>query len=275
MKKILLYCALLIACFYTTSASQVTQGFGYQAVVRDAWGNVIQNQPVRMRFTIHDVTPNGPNVFQQTDSVVPNQFGIITVIVGGGIIQSGSLDSVHWNSGGKFLQVEMDIAGGISYVDMGTTQLMSVPYALYSETAGSSLPGPQGATGATGNQGIAGLQGLMGPTGIAGAQGAQGVTGTQGIDGIPGLQGLMGASGLQGAIGTTGATGDQGIQGVQGVMGVTGLQGLRGETGVTGLDGAQGATGSVGATGAEGANGNTGATGAQGATGNIDRKSVV
>ncbi|MBP6731076.1 MAG: hypothetical protein KA149_03400, partial [Chitinophagales bacterium] len=127
----LLLVALLCTYFTNFAANNVPQGFGYQAVVRDAMGNIIQNQPVSMRFTIHDTTANGPVIFQQTDTVFPNQFGIITVIVGGGSISVGSLGGINWGNGSKFMQVETDITGGTAYSDMGTTQLLSVPYALY------------------------------------------------------------------------------------------------------------------------------------------------
>jgi microcystin-dependent protein len=86
-----------------------------------------------------------------------------------------------------------------------------VPYALYSETSGSSLPGPKG------DKGDQGIQGLPGPKGD---QGIQGLTGPKGDQGIQGIQGL------------TGPKGDQGIQGIQGIQGLTGAKGDQGDPGV-------------------------------------------
>jgi hypothetical protein len=257
MKKIQLF-LLTLLCSYQVFATGVPQGFGYQAVVRDAQGNIISNQPVSMRFSIHTDTPNGPVEFQQTDTVIPNQFGIITVIVGGGTITSGSLDSITWSAGSKFMQVETDITGGVSYSDMGTTQLLSVPYALYAVSSGSSTPGPQGPQGVPGPQGVAGLDGITGATGLQGATGADGA------------QGPQGATGADGAVGAQGATGAQGPAGADGLMGATGLKGDKGDkgdTGDTGAQGPQGATGAKGDTGADGAVGPQGATGAQGPSG--------
>ena len=299
------YKSLLVAlvCWFTLSA-QIPQQMNYQAVVRNASGlPVINNSNIKMRFTIRDGIPTGAVVFQEIATLSSNTFGLVTHAIG----SSGNLAGVTWGSGAKYLQVETDVAGGTNYTDMGTTQLLSVPYALYAENANvPGLPGATGATGAqgatgntgaTGSTGIQGLQGVTGNVGATGAQGIQGATGNTGATGVQGVTGPTGAAGtngsngatgvqgLQGVTGSVGATGAQGIQGVTGNTGATGVQGLTGPTGAAGQQGAtgtngsngatgpqglQGVTGSVGATGAQGiqgATGNTGATGVQGLTG--------
>lgn len=284
-KYLLILTAFLCAHLSTHASNNVPEGFGYQAVVRDAMGNIVQNQPVSMRFTIRDSSENGPIIFQQTDTVIPNQFGIITVIVGGGSISVGSLGGINWANGSKFMQVETDINGGVAYTHMGTTQLLSVPYALYAVTSGSSTPGPTGpigatgpngtigATGATGADGAAGPQGPIGPTGLAGVNGAtgpQGVTGSTGpagINGVTGPQGPQGLAGIAGATGADGAQGPKGDTGAQGEKGDTGVQGPKGDTGAQGPAGANGVIGTTGDTGATGAKGDTGAQGDKGDTG--------
>lgn len=284
----LLLVALLCTYLSTQASNNVPEGFGYQAVVRDAMGNIIQNQPVAMRFTIRDTSANGPAIFQQTDTVIPNQFGIITVIVGGGSISVGSLGGINWANGSKFMQVETDVTGGNNYADMGTTQLLSVPYALYALNSGSSTPGPQGpagitgptglqgpagAVGATGADGAAGPQGPAGVDGAIGPQGPAGATGAQGPTGPDGAVGPRGATGQDGVNGITGATGPQGEAGAQGPKGDTGEQGDKGNTGATGpqgpagTDGVVGTTGDTGATGAKGDTGEQGPAGAQGPKG--------
>lgn len=284
MRKFLLFTLTLL---YTCTAiyAGVASGFNYQAVVRDASGNIIQNQPVSMRFTIRDSTPAGAIVFQQTDTVIPNSFGIITVIVGGGTIVTGTLDGVDWGNNNKFMQVEADLTGGTSYTDMGTTQIMSVPLAMYAATSGSSTPGPQGPAGPVGPQGPAGAdgapgaqgpQGPVGPQGPAGATGIQGPVGPTGADGIQGPTGPRGTTGAQGETGPTGPAGADGIQGptgpqgpagLNGAVGLTGATGAKGDTGATGPQGEQGPTGPQGPAGTNGETGITGATGAKGDTG--------
>ena len=113
-----------------------------------------------MQFTIHDSSAGGPSIFIQRDTVIPNQFGLINVVIGGGTIVVGNFQNIGWGESAKFLQVELDVTGATNYVDMGTTQLMSVPYALYSGSAANNLPGPTGPTGA---QGVPGATGATGP----------------------------------------------------------------------------------------------------------------
>jgi hypothetical protein len=162
------------------------------------------------------------------------------------------------------MEVEMDINGGTNYVSAGTTELISVPYALYAQTAGSSMPGPQGPVGPQGPIGLTGATGSIGATGATGPQGPQGLTGATGP------QGPIGLTGATGSVGATGATGPQGIQGLTGAtgpQGPIGLTGATGSVGATGATGTQGPQGLTGATGPQGPIGLTGATGSVGATG--------
>ncbi|MFN8285583.1 MAG: hypothetical protein U0V74_02465 [Chitinophagales bacterium] len=124
---------LLILCFTATFAA-VQQGFNYQAVLRDAQGAIMPNHNAAMRFTLHSDSINGPIAYQETGNVTTNPLGIFTVVVGGGIAVTGNLDTVDWSTP-KFLQVEMDVNAGVNYTDMGTSQLMSVPFALYAAKA--------------------------------------------------------------------------------------------------------------------------------------------
>jgi hypothetical protein len=110
---------------------------------------------------------------------------------------------IDWANGPYFMETAVDITGGISYVVMGISQLMSVPYALYAKTSGNG-EGPAGADG------IDGVDGQDGIDGIDGAQGPQGLTGPQGPagnDGIDGIDGQDGATGPQGPIGVDGQGG--------------------------------------------------------------------
>ena len=132
MSKYLLSFFFLVTCFVLEA--QPPQLIPYQAVARDNSGNPVLNQNIGLRFSIHDQTINGAVVWQEAQTVVSNNLGIIVTALGG----TTQLTTVDWGSGAKFLQVEMDIAGGSSFLDMGTQQMMSVPYALYAETAGSS-----------------------------------------------------------------------------------------------------------------------------------------
>ena len=101
--------------------------FNYQAVARNASGNSLTNQAIGVRFTVRDLAVGGTTLYQETHSVTTNSFGLFTAVIGNGTTVSGSLTSISWISGDKFLQVEIDAAGGSDYTDMGTTQLISGP----------------------------------------------------------------------------------------------------------------------------------------------------
>ena len=250
-----LFAILMLTSFIMKAQSP--QQLNYQAVVRNAQGQPVTTGTVSMRFTIHSDSANGASVFQEVHHASPNQFGLVNLGVGS---LSGNLATVNWGSGSKFLQVELDAAGGTNYSDMGTTQLLSVPYALY---AANSAPGPVGPTG------VAGLPGITGTNGANGATGSPGVTGPTGAGptGATGPSGNNGATGATGANGITGPSGQDGSAGLPGLNGAIGQTGATGPSGVDGTNGQPGTNGATGATGAPGTNGTNGTNGVTGATG--------
>ncbi len=126
---------------------------------------------------------------------------------------------------------------------MGTTQLRSVPYALYAETSGSMLPGPQGAQGVQGIQGLPGDTGAVGPQGLTGATGPAGANGIDGTNGVDGNDGAPGVDGTNGIDGVDGIDGTNGVDGNDGAVGATGAQGIQGVPGNDGIDGTDGVDG--------------------------------
>lgn len=137
MKKLTLMLVTIIISF--CSISQTPQAFKYQAVVRDNAGEIIANQEVSFRISIRDVSTAGTIIYQETHSVTTNDFGLAILEVGNGdppII--GNIADIDWGTNPKFLEVELDPANGSSYVSMGTTQLLAVPYSLYAESTGDT-----------------------------------------------------------------------------------------------------------------------------------------
>ncbi|MEO8066644.1 MAG: MopE-related protein [Flavobacteriales bacterium] len=122
---------LLSTMLCSALAAQVPQAFDFQAVARDASGNVLSSQPVSVRLSVHSGTASGAIAYQETHAVNTNAFGLFSVAVGQGSAVQGVFAEVGWGSASHFLQVELDASGGSTYVDMGTTQLLSVPYALH------------------------------------------------------------------------------------------------------------------------------------------------
>ena len=134
------YFLFLLAMFSCAIVfAQVPQAVPYQAVARNAAGNLIANQPISVRLSILDGSSIGPMVFREKHTVTTNQFGLFTVNLGQGSLPDGTFTTINWAVNAKFLKVEFDPAGGNSFVNMGTSQLLSVPYALFSG-AGANLP---------------------------------------------------------------------------------------------------------------------------------------
>jgi hypothetical protein len=133
MKQLLFVLAALLS---VAMHAQVPQGIPYQAVIRDTQGNPILNQSVTVKFTLHDQNADGAVVYEETHQTSTNSVGLFSLIFGAGVAATGNFSSINWASGYKFLQVQTDIGNG--YVDNGTQQLMSVPYALYAGSAGST-----------------------------------------------------------------------------------------------------------------------------------------
>ena len=179
--------------------AQAPQTFSYQTVIRDNNWQTIANQNVSIEIAIREDAANGTIIYKEAHSSTTNDLGLVNLAVGGGGVVSGSWANIDWGNHSYFIQVAVDVLAGVNYIVMGTTQLRSVPYALYAENAGSSTPGPQGATGPTGAQGPIGLTG------------AAGTNGTNGVDGNDGAQGPIGLTGAAGTNGTNGVDGNDGV----------------------------------------------------------------
>lgn len=112
--------------------------FNYQGVARNSVGNVLINKTISLRLTVHDATASGPNVYQESRTVTTNPFGLFNVQVGsaGASNVTGTIAGVNWGVNAKFIQVEIDPNGGSSFINIGTAQLASVPYSLYSSLSG-------------------------------------------------------------------------------------------------------------------------------------------
>ena len=197
-KKIILS-FVAIATLSLSSYGQAPEGFKYQAVVRDAGNLILNNQAVGLRMTIQQGSIGGTAVYTETFSTTTNGYGLVNLEIGSGTSMD-DFSTIDWANGPYFIETAIDVTGGTSYTVMGTSQLMSVPYALYAKTSGNG-EGPQGPAGVDGIDGAVGPMGPQGPAGVDGIDGAVGPTGPQGPIGP---QGPVGADGADGAVGPQG-----------------------------------------------------------------------
>ncbi len=131
MKPILITICLLILNIYLFA--QPPQSFKYQAIARDASGNILSNKNVSFRISIIKGTITGSAIYTELHSKVTSPFGLVDLEIGKGSSQTGSFSTINWGTDSHFVNVEMDPAGGIAFQFMGASQLLSVPYALYAK----------------------------------------------------------------------------------------------------------------------------------------------
>ncbi len=135
MKNILVVFAF---CLFTVieADAQAPSAFNYQGIARSTSGAPLSGTLIGMRLTIHDLTAGGSIAYQETQTATTNSFGLYTTSIGSGTVTAGTFGSINWGTGAKFLEVEIDPAGGTAYTSAGTSQLLSVPYAVYANTVG-------------------------------------------------------------------------------------------------------------------------------------------
>jgi len=185
MKKFTTFLAILLS---VVTFAQTPQKLSYQAVIRDASNNLVTNHQIGIRISILQGTSS---VYEETQTSESNTNGLISIEIG----INPEFANIDWSTGTYFIQTEVDPTGGSNYTITSSSQLLSVPYALYAKTSGSSIAGPKGEQGPTGPAGPIGLQGSQGVTGPKGDQGPTGPTGPKGDQGIQGVTGPVGPQG--------------------------------------------------------------------------------
>jgi len=130
MKKIYLIVSGLLL---TASAwAQAPQKMSYQAVIRNSSSTLVTSTPVGMKITILQGSSSGTAVYVETQTPNTNSNGLVSLEIGSGTAVSGTFTGVNWATGPYFIKTETDPTGGTNYTIVGTTELMSVPYALFS-----------------------------------------------------------------------------------------------------------------------------------------------
>jgi len=140
MKRLLLLVLVIVLTTGITSA-QSPDMFNYQAVARDDQGNVLSNQDVGIKISILQGSASGTVIYEEEHTKTTNNQGLVNLMIGNGSVLSGTFSNIDWSSGPFFIEVGLDESGGSDYSTMGTSQLLSVPYAKYAESSGNSFSG--------------------------------------------------------------------------------------------------------------------------------------
>ncbi len=140
MKKILLHWFFYLAVTGSVYA-QAPEGFNYQAVIRDSQGNVLPGQQVGLQVGIVAGAPDGDVIYKEIFTPVTSEIGLVHIVIGHGSALIGDFSAVPWGDGPLFVRLSVDAEGGTDYLEMGTSQLLSVPYALHAETSADAFSG--------------------------------------------------------------------------------------------------------------------------------------
>ena len=267
MKKLLYILLVLPSILF----AQVSQFINYEATAYDLNGATVLSQEINVKLTIVKSIGSESSEWVELHEVVTSDKGLFTLKIGSGSKIGGQLisfEDIDWLHEAYFLKIELDLNKSGVYLDFGTQQFLTLPYAVYVDKSDepqlTGLQGIQGEQGVKGSQGEQGVQGLQGEQGIQGPQGEQGMQGPQGKQGMQGEKGVQGPRGEQGP---QGIQGEQGIQGKPGEIGPQGERGFQGEQGVRGEQGVQGRPGEIGPQGERGFQGEQGIRGEQGIQG--------
>jgi len=136
MKKSFLFVTLVLMGVF--ALSQTPQAFKYQTVARNNAGEILANQNISFRMTILQGELPGIVVYAETHAATTNATGLATLEIGRGTPVSGNFAAINWSTTPIFLKTEIDPAGGSAFVEMGTSELLSVPYALYAENTANN-----------------------------------------------------------------------------------------------------------------------------------------
>jgi hypothetical protein len=128
---------VMMAAMTISLIAQSPQKMSYQAVIRNAGNALVTNHPVGMRISILQGSATGTEIYKEIYNPNPqtNANGLVSIEIGGGIPLTGTFSTINWAAGPFFLKTETDPTGGTNYTISGTSQLLSVPYSLYSATA--------------------------------------------------------------------------------------------------------------------------------------------
>lgn len=135
MKK--LYTILATFLITAVTFAQVPEKMSYQAIVRGSGDDLLVSQPVGMKISILQTAASGTSVYVETHTPTTNINGLVTLEIGTGTVVSGDFTTIDWGANIYFIKTETDPAGGANYSITGTSQLLSVPYALHAKIAES------------------------------------------------------------------------------------------------------------------------------------------
>jgi len=139
MKKMIIAIGLLLGTQF--AFAQAPEKMSYQAIIRNSSGQILANQNIGVKISILQGSPSGTAVFSERLTGTTNANGLVTMEIGTGTVLAGAFSTINWPSGSYYMKTETDPTGGTNYSITGTSQLLSVPYAMFAKSAGNVSAG--------------------------------------------------------------------------------------------------------------------------------------
>lgn len=141
MKKVFTFLVPIAIGILLTATlwAQSPEKMSYQAIIRDNSNNLVTNTSIGMQISILQGSASGTSVFVERHFPTTNINGLVSIEIGSGTVVSGNFSTIDWANDSYFIKTETDLNGGANYTITGTSQLLSVPYALHAKNTDSWL----------------------------------------------------------------------------------------------------------------------------------------
>ena len=141
MRQFIMLVAIIVLSQW--AGAQEENGIAYQTIIRDTSGNAISDSQVTIKLSILQSTLTGAEVYAETQQNTTTSTGSVSLVIGTGEVINGSFDGIDWGNDTFFLKAEVDTEGSGIFTELGTTQFLSVPYALNASSVTLTSPNGQ------------------------------------------------------------------------------------------------------------------------------------
>ena len=137
----ILLCCYIVSAVSNFGYAQTNKGINFQGIARDNNGYILANKSINIRISIKNDTSSSKSEYQEIMPITTNVLGLFTIIVGATetnkIVSAGSFESINWSKADKYLQIEIDTVGDLSFIYMGTQKINYVPFSFYADNVGA------------------------------------------------------------------------------------------------------------------------------------------
>ena len=137
----ILLCCYIVSAVSNFGYAQTNKGINFQGIARDNNGYILANKSINIRISIKNDTSSSKSEYQEIMPITTNVLGLFTIVVGATetnkIVSAGSFESINWSKADKYLQIEIDTVGDLSFIYMGTQKINYVPFSFYADNVGA------------------------------------------------------------------------------------------------------------------------------------------